>query len=347
MTLHQHPRPESAAPVPQFAPTADPFRIFREIGGFLQEHRLEPTPSNYLLVHQLITRTNAAAAAAVAAATGDGLRLTQGDADRIVAETGGAAPAVDDEKQKAEREEAARQMESFAAIVEKTRSDVEVYRQDLAESAAQLESVTDSAVLDKLIAITSSMIERTRKAERQLDEATEEANVLRGKLACASHEAQTDPLTGLPNRRAFEARYTELRAQGKDVSLALCDVDRFKGINDAHGHDVGDRVLKLFAKLLAGQCDKYLVARFGGEEFVILFQDMLAAEAMRIVDQARESIASRSLRVRDTHEVIGNVTFSAGVTEAMVAESAAHVLKRADRLLYRAKQRGRGRTEIG
>ena len=346
MSLHNHPRhAEPLLPQPAAAERED-MRIFHDIGVFLAEHRLPPSPSNYLLVHQLITRTNAAAIAAVAAATSDGLRLTQVDADRITVESGNPA-AREAEAVDAERAETARQVESFEAVVERTRVEVETYREHLAASAARLESVADSALLEKLIAITGTMIERTRSAEQKLEAATDEARTLRRKLASATAEAQTDPLTGLPNRRAFEARYTELLAQRKRVSLALCDVDHFKAINDAHGHDVGDRVLKLFAKLLAGQCERHLVARFGGEEFVILFEEIAAAEAKRAVDEAREAIASRNLRVRDTHQSIGRVTFSAGVTMAAPDEPAAAALKRADGLLYRAKQAGRGCSEAG
>src|SRR3546814_11717130 len=93
------------------------------------------------------------------------------------------------------------------------------------------------------------MIERTRAAEGRLEAATGEAKTLRARLASAEEEARRDPLTGLPNRRAFGDRYAALSDEGTPFAVALCDIDRFKHINDSHGHAVGDRVLQTVAAI--------------------------------------------------------------------------------------------------
>ena len=101
-----------------------------------------------------------------------------------------------------------------------------------------------------------------------------EAQSLRVRLADAVEEALSDCLTGLPNRRAFEQRCQALPGSATELSVALCDVDYFKSINDAHGHAVGDRILVAVAEILADICEGHMVARIGGEEFAVLFEGL-------------------------------------------------------------------------
>jgi diguanylate cyclase len=319
-------------------------RLFDAVGAFLFQHRLSPTPANYMLAHMLVTKSSPAAVTAIEAATNDGLRLTQDEANRILSEAGGQTPSqIQDEMLSAARV----QMEEFARLVDETRREAETYGRDLEGSAALISKVSASAGSAELIRITSAMIERTRVAEAQLAETTLEAQALRMKLASAREEALSDWLTGLPNRRAFEDRYGELSAAGAPVSLAICDVDHFKTINDSHGHAVGDRVLSTVAHSLQRHCEGHMVARLGGEEFVILFEGMDAVRAAQIVDNARAELAAKHFRARDTDAPIGTVTFSAGVVAATDGEPQESILKRADTMMYRAKQKGRNTVEIG
>lgn len=318
-------------------------RLFDAIGAFLFEHRLAPTPANYMLAHMLVTKSSPAAVNAIEVATNDGVRLTQEEANRILSEAGGQTPSqIQDEMLSAARI----QMEEFARLVDHTRREAETYGRDLEGSAALITKVPNSAGSAELIRITSAMIERTRVAEAQLAETTREAQALRMKLASAKEEALSDWLTGLPNRRAFEDRYRELSDAGVALSLAICDVDHFKSINDSHGHAVGDRVLSAVAHSLQRHCDGHMVARLGGEEFVILFEGVGAAEAGRIVDVAREELAAKRFRSRDTDAPIGSITFSAGVVTGAAGESQDRLLKRADTMMYRAKEKGRNTVEI-
>lgn len=319
-------------------------RLFNAIGTFIFEHRLPPTPANYMLAHMMVTGSSPKAASAVQSVTGDGLRLTQEQADRILSDAGVQAPATTAD---AEALSAARmQMEEFARLVDSTRQQAETYGRDLEGSAEQLSRVSQSPESADLLRITGAMIERTRIAEARLEETTREAQALRMKLASAKEEALSDWLTGLPNRRAFEDRYRALGTAGVPVSIALCDVDHFKAINDSHGHAVGDRVLSAVAHSLQRHCNGHMVARLGGEEFVILFEGVDAAAAGRIVDGAREELAAKRFRARDTDLPIGVVTFSAGVVSAGAGEEQETILKRADTLMYRAKERGRNTVEV-
>lgn len=316
--------------------------LYDAIGGFLFQHRLAPTPANYMLAYMLVTRSSPAAVRAIEAATSDGVRLTQDDANRILSEAGGQTPSqVQEEMLSAARV----QMEQFARVVEVTRKETETYGRELEGSAAQIARIDPSVASAELIRITGAMIKRTQIAEAQLAETTREAQALRMKLASAKEEALSDWLTGLPNRRAFEDRYREFSESGARISVALCDVDHFKLINDSHGHAVGDRVLSHVAHSLQRHCDGHMVARMGGEEFAILFDDIDIRQATRIVEAAREELASKRFRARDTDAPIGTITFSAGVVAAAAGESQEALLRRADTLMYRAKQKGRNRVE--
>jgi diguanylate cyclase len=160
-----------------------------------------------------------------------------------------------------------------------------------------------------------------------------------------------DHLTGLPNRRCFESRLREEHklalADGEPLSVAFCDIDHFKIINDSHGHDAGDRVLKFVAGLLARiSGDKCHVARHGGEEFVMLFRGITVSEAARIVDEARMDMAERHLVDRQTGERMQQVTFSGGVADIFAYAEPGEALKAADRALYLAKEHGRNRVYI-
>jgi diguanylate cyclase len=318
-------------------------RLFRAIGDFLAAHQLHPSPDNYALVYAFVTDRASPAAQAILAATSDGVRLSQDEADRIRRETGaGPDDLVRDVVSDPEViSDARRQVEEFSSIVEATQAEAVSYGRELADGAAELTALTPAAPqVAGIVRITGAMLERTRSAETQLQAAREEAQSLREKLAEAEEEARSDPLTRLPNRRAFEDRLAELQAQGGVLSLAICDIDRFKSVNDTHGHGVGDRVLRMVAHVLSASCAGHMVARIGGEEFVVLFEGLDCAAAAAVLEEARAELAGRHFKVRGTDAALGRITFSAGVV-ACDPDDEEPPLKRADRLLYQAKNSGR------
>ena len=319
-------------------------RTFAEIGSFLERHRLDVTPANYALVYWVITESRPEAVAAVEKVTGDGLRLTQEDADRILSAVGEVPPgggiAV-----RAEVEAVRSQMENFERLVDETRANTESYGRDLESQADALSAASRPDVaLAELVRLTGTMIERTRAAEQALQAATGEAQTLRANLDHAREEANRDALTHLPNRRAFETYFAELEAAGRPIAVAICDIDHFKTINDSHGHVVGDRVLRAVAEMMREKCDGHMVARLGGEEFVMVFDGLSLDEAHVVVEHAREAVAARKFRVRETDKPIGSLSFSAGLTACGPGESRETALGRADTLLYQAKNAGRNRV---
>ena len=324
----------------------DSAQLYKKIGDFLAAHGLWPTPDNYALIHALFADEASPAAAAVKAATADGLRLSQRDADRIKSEIGieVSAPSRPGSVDPSLLAAATQRVEEFVAIVEAQRADAHNYGVDLQAGADRLEAGEGGSIA-ALVAVTRAMAERTKKVEQQLTAARDETETLREKLAEAGEEARSDPLTRLPNRRAFEEQLKAFEEAGTAVSLAICDIDHFKRVNDQYGHPVGDRVIRVVAETLRDNCAGNMVARIGGEEFVVLFEGVAPAEGARILDEAREALGARRFKVRETDAPIGRITFSAGVACAQRKGGKAGIA-RADALLYEAKNGGRNQVRF-
>lgn len=157
------------------------------------------------------------------------------------------------------------------------------------------------------------------------------------------HEiAYIDSLTGLPNRRAFMEFIKENEGSTKPESMIyfyMLDIDDFKKINDSHGHDIGDEVLIQVAEIIGRISIDHNAGRLGGEEFAI-FAYLSGAEAAKELGQSLIEAVSST-------EVLGiNVTISVGIAELRASESIAHLMRRSDLALYRAKESGKNRYEI-
>lgn len=167
------------------------------------------------------------------------------------------------------------------------------------------------------------------------------------------HKSATqDALTGLMNRRSFLERLSEEAAATTRHSLQTCvamiDVDHFKSVNDNYGHPAGDAVLVGVAERLSQSLrGEDTVARFGGEEFVVLLRHTNLQGSQILLDRLREIVAGNGFTIPTPtgHQTI-NVTFSAGLTQLQETDSCERVLERADVALYEAKRTGRNRVII-
>jgi two-component system, cell cycle response regulator len=160
--------------------------------------------------------------------------------------------------------------------------------------------------------------------------------------------AVTDDLTGLYNRRYFDRHLTlmlqKAQQQQRDLSLMLIDLDFFKSVNDTHGHDAGDAVLREFADRLRRNIRGVdLACRFGGEEFVVLMPDTDLRQAEGVAERVRSAIAERRFDV--SGKALLQLTVSVGLARnEIVGDGPDQLLKRADVALYRAKHGGRNRV---
>lgn len=162
-------------------------------------------------------------------------------------------------------------------------------------------------------------------------------------------KALIDPLTGLPNRAAWTERLEHEIAQwqqhGNTLSLAMLDLDHFKRINDNYGHLAGDKVLKIIATVLRKRMrGNDFIARFGGEEFVLLLPATPPAVGAKLLENLRASIEACPFHFKGERVTI---TISMGLAAFRPGEHSDLVLKRADQALYRAKNAGRNRVELG
>ncbi|ETK38905.1 MAG: hypothetical protein A2W79_13930 [Pseudomonadales bacterium RIFCSPLOWO2_12_60_38] len=175
----------------------------------------------------------------------------------------------------------------------------------------------------------------------------QEAQGYREHLEVQRQKALLDPLTGLPNRAAWSERLDyEVNAwhqRGNSLSLAMLDLDHFKRINDGYGHLAGDKVLKIIANVLSKRLRPTdFIARFGGEEFVLLMPDSALADALAVGEVLREAIAACPFHFKGEPVTI---TVSMGVAQFQPGERSDLALKRADEALYRAKAAGRNQVQ--
>ncbi|MFC3578731.1 GGDEF domain-containing protein [Sphingomonas hylomeconis] len=320
--------------------------LFERIGDFLREHHLSPDPAHYAFAHGVLTHPDSAVARSVRTLTDGGVRLSRNDIEKLGGQVRDGAPLGGGPGDRPSNDglvaQTQMQVEGFTDMVQAMRVETEDFGRDLAARAEALRRL-DMLGMSDVVQLTGSMIARVRTAETRLEAATHEASELRAKLEEARDNARRDPLTDLPNRRAFEEAFAASAASGARLCIAVCDVDRFKAVNDRFGHAVGDRVLKAIAEALSQTCAGHLVSRYGGEEFAILFSDVDHEAAQRTLNDARLTVAAKRYRLRGTDEPLGEVTFSAGLTCAGSDEPLASAFGRADALLYAAKNAGRNR----
>jgi diguanylate cyclase len=324
--------------------------LYGRIGNFLRTHRLDPNPINYDLAYQYLGGHDPALAASVEGAIArDGslrsdvaLQISEDVSNRVSSEL--LEKLID---------QAHQSVSLASSLVGQSRTDVKAYGSALDKGAAALGKGGEPAsrAFELMVELTHSMIGKTHDAERRLAEMGAQMESLQGDLAEAQAVAESDPLTGLANRRAFQARLSRALAQAvaddTPLSVAFCDIDHFKSVNDNHGHDTGDRILKMIADALAeGVGDDAFVGRFGGEEFLILFDGIMARRAAMRVDEIRDELSGRHLVSKTTGEPLGTITFSAGIAQLLPGEDEGDMLRRADEALYNAKNGGRNRVII-
>jgi len=185
------------------------------------------------------------------------------------------------------------------------------------------------------------------RLERLVEERTEE---LRRKSIELERQATHDKLTGLYNRRFaddfLQREIENAERGGRELAIALADIDHFKRINDGHSHAVGDEVLRRVARLLVKRCRKTdVVARYGGEEFLLCFPDTSPGFAREICEQIRHAIETMSWgTLGDAVPPDFRITISFGVAAAGEETRRAGILGIADRRLYEAKKAGRNRV---
>jgi diguanylate cyclase (GGDEF)-like protein len=198
---------------------------------------------------------------------------------------------------------------------------------------AQLEMRRSLATLEKTMEEQDEYVERLEEYQRSMEEAQTQL----------TSENETDPLTGLKNRRAFERRlldeFHQAQSNGMALAVALIDVDNFKGYNDSFGHPSGDEVLRTVADILGRSARSHdLVARYGGEEFVAVFPATRREGALVVAERMRRSVQRAAWLHRSVTISVGIASYDGTV------DLPKDLVARADVALYRSKQAGRNRV---
>ena len=319
-------------------------QLLSDVASFLMTHHLEVSPYTLAIAHDIITGCDQRLARQIEArvAARDPVTLEWLEEVGRGAAQGDGSAMLNGLMAKLETS-----LTDFAETTVTARSAASDYNTALEAHVGELEQVSKAGVvITELATIAKVMLERTREIEKEMSRSEMQTRSLQSSLDDARRKAEMDHLTGLPNRRAFEtALENELvaaKALGEPLCVAFVDIDHFKKVNDTHGHEAGDRVLKAVAQTLSRiSNDKCHVARHGGEEFVALIRGKSIEQAWQVLDGAREAMAERRLVNRANDMPFGKVTFSGGVADIFAYPSHREALKAADEALYIAKAQGR------
>ena len=240
------------------------------------------------------------------------------------------------------------------------RADVQVIHHKVQQS--QDIDELKKAVNVQLVSIIKAMNHHKASEQKRIDSLQAEKKALLDRLDSMEHQSEqlrqsaedahvksrTDPLTGLPNRLAYDQRFNEELARferyGTVFSLCVADIDYFKRINDEYGHLAGDKVLRLMSRILKNQLRGVdFIARFGGEEFVIIMPSTDAGAAGIAAEKVRQTIEISPFNFQSNPV---KITMSFGITQVQKEDSVSSMFARADKAMYTAKQEGRNRVHI-
>jgi len=246
-------------------------------------------------------------------------------------------------------------LENLARFTEATDDEAGKFNAGLQKHGERLSKGVDAESLQGLVGEiaqeTQTMRSSVESLQDKLQESRSEVERLQQELMSARSEALLDPLTGMFNRRGFEAQMRNLVSNpemlGKPVSFLMIDIDFFKKINDTYGHLFGDKVIRVIAEVLKAQVKgQDSVARLGGEEFAVILPDTPLQGARSVAENIRRVVESGRIRRLDKDESVGGITISVGISGCGVGDDWLEVLGQADEALYASKQGGRNRCTL-
>ncbi len=208
----------------------------------------------------------------------------------------------------------------------------------------------EASMLAQLGQDMRDMVEQSERMTRLLGQSEQRVAELERFLDDARQEASTDGLTGLANRRAFDAalrsKAGDAMNDGTDLACIMVDIDHFKRVNDCWGHPAGDEILRMVAGILTGVVrGQDIVARYGGEEFALILPETDRHGALPVAENLRSAVERHALLSTQAGDL--RITISAGAACYDPGENLGAWLARADAALYAAKHAGRNRVVFG
>jgi diguanylate cyclase len=305
-------------------------------------------PRNYEIFYEALSGSNPQLSLDVVSLS---KRPTQDELDRIGRKyfAGNHASGIVEHA----RETLARELEEVASILRNERSHVEKYGRMLDQTAEGLNGrLVSKNLLQKIVEVmsvaTTSTIDHGKGVASALSDKSNELESVKSKLEEYKRLANTDPLTQIWNRRAFDREIAGIYNSNRGIlfkALILVDIDRFKGINDRFGHPVGDKILQSVADILRSSVrEDMFVARTGGEEFALIVEGASEEATFEIADRIRLLIEQTPFVNSQTSAHYGSVTVSMGICMASEAEGPEDLYSKCDQALYRSKATGRNRA---
>ena len=320
--------------------------ISKQVLAKLKDHRFPPDPIHYTLFFELLTEIDPAISEEIAKA------IEFDNYDRQTADLLFRALWSPMFYQQLQTKAFSRTTEDFSSHLhdwlkndQQLSADLEHHLQILAELQSPEQML--NGIQDQILPTIAAYQQQTNLLKTQVQTADKDIKRLQQELEKANCLAKTDELTNLPNRRGLNEKLQQAvqtaREQQQTFSLLMIDIDYFKAINDEHGHLLGDSVLRYLAKILQTEIKgKDSIARIGGEEFVILLPDTHYSNALKVADNIRLKIASRSLKTKNNKNI--QMTVSIGVAIYQLNETTEQLMDRADHCMYYAKNHGRNMT---
>jgi diguanylate cyclase len=316
--------------------------------AFMAQHSIAPMPDNYHLFYTFAAGADTALKQAVSEILTANRRFTAAVLDDLQSRFGATKRA-----ERVMADLGAGMSGTLNSVIERIASaerDTVAYGRTLSAASGELGAQQSPDDLRKLVGTlvtaTQTMEARTRDLEGELQRSSEEVGELKAKLDDVRKEALTDALTGISNRKAFDAEIASAMARakktGEPLCLFMCDIDRFKMFNDTWGHQTGDQVLRLVANCLSENVKgRDTAARYGGEEFGVILPQTALADAVAVANSIRMRVESKKLLKKSTGDILGVITISIGVAQFAPNDTADSLIQRADACLYAAKNAGR------
>lgn len=309
-------------------------------------------PRNYELVYEALNKSNAMLTREFTAL---GSQPSQSDLDAVGKKYFSHhhhGSVVDSAQEKISGE-----LDDLLGKLNKENTTLKDYTQVLDDSAERLNHMAENPRNKDILSVTAELAQAT-------GDKIENSKAIIDRVMVAAHElaqvkeqldeykmiANTDPLTRLPNRRAFDESMSKVFDSNISISttaLVLLDIDHFKNFNDTHGHPIGDRVLGVVARAMSAELrEDSLIARTGGEEFGIVISNTSAGKAELIAERIRLAVEKTSLKDRKSGSDYGQITISLGVCMASDCDNSEHLYSAADETLYLSKNKGRNQVQV-
>lgn len=325
------------------------------LGIFIHNHMIAkgiaPLPRNYELFYESIVGSNDHLKADVAAL---GAKPSQAAVDKIVDRYLGHHSG--ESFLNMFQHHIARHIDKIIGDVDSERSDLVKFLSALGQvSELMAENPTMSQqnlkkFTDIVAKASSSKLKRTESAAATFEVRSEDLRNMRKELQSYKKLANTDPLTELANRRAFDEElanmYNEDNRNSGGHALLLLDIDKFKDFNDKFGHPAGDRVLALVSRVINHHAIGGFVSRTGGEEFAVVLRDVSPQEAVETGERIRAAVAATPLSGKGQGEQFGRATISVGVCMSAEAANGNELYSKADAALYASKRGGRNKVTL-